>query len=161
MRTDLSEPTEIEAMAANKLRARGADQQNSKKSEAKEQTGGPVAAGLARGLHTIEGAWVDFDPQAPRSKGKSVALRKHLRISRNEQGRYYATLHDPRHFLRLEEFRGTDREYWMVATTAGRKRIYRFYGIISEDGLTMKGRFTVYTPDGLIARKMPIRQYRS
>ena len=147
--------------AAHKSRVREAEQQRSEASRGKEQADLAAASGPARKFNTIEGEWVDFDPQAPESKGKPVTSRKHLTISRNQQGRFYATLHDPRNFLRLEEFRATDREYWMVAATKGRKRIYRFYGMVSEDGLSMKGRFTVYTPDGLIARKMAIKQHRA
>jgi|SRR4051812_40677547 hypothetical protein len=149
MSANISQPTEIEAgagAAANNSRALEHPQQTS------EQT---------QKSNTIEGDWLHSDPKARGVKHRPAAARKHLTISRNQQGGYYATMHDPNNFLRLEEFRGTDREYWMVAATAGRKRIYRFYGVISEDGLTIKGRFTVYTPDGLIARKMAIKQYRS
>src|SRR5436189_966181 len=162
MSASTSQRTEIEAVAAaNKSRLREAQQQNVETGPMKEPTALPSASGSAQRLNTIEGSWVNFDPNLGGAKGRSAAVRKLLTISQNEQGRYCATLHDPRNFLRLEEFRGTDREYWMVATTAGRKRIYRFYGVMSEDGLTMKGRFTVYTQDGLIARKMAIKQYRS
>src|SRR5207237_6688741 len=94
-------------------------------------------------FQTIEGDWLYFNPTALWATSRPEAFRNYLGISRDPAGRYSATLNGPGNFFTIEEFRGTEKEYWLVTSDADRKYIYKAHGKLCGDGLKIQEQLTV------------------
>jgi hypothetical protein len=101
---------------------------------------------------TIEGDWLYFNPNALWATSRPEAFQNYLRIWRDPEGKYSATLNGPGNFFTIEEFRGMDKEYWLITSDSDRKYIYKAHGKLCGDGLKILEQLTVSNRGEQIAR---------
>ena len=103
-------------------------------------------------IRTIEGDWLYFNPRATGAEDRPEAFQNYMRISRDANGNFSAALNKPSAFFTIEEFRGTEKEYWLVSSDTDGKYIYKAHGKLAGNGLEIHEQLTVSNETEQIAR---------
>ena len=148
----LTNPGEAEARKAqDKMYALEAKQEKAGKDQAKEQAASAATAERERKLHTIEGAWTDYEPDYRRSNPDDFAQKPYKSISKDANGNYSLKIENGDGFCSVVTFRGiSDREFTLKMSCGPRNTINDFHYTLSGDGVRLEGTFTRIWANGTV-----------